>query len=276
MPRTTILCSAFLACVALMATRARALAPDGDHWSVRAKGDPGAPRVVASDSEVNVGKPDAGAPLRVEAFARRRRDGFEVQVFADPDSLAMLRAPGVDASIELDRALDWLQRIAGKAPARIELTVVDASAHRRVHRVHGDRGATVVDLVVPLAQGDPAHSTPSSRLGAALAIALHEASHALHDGIAHTAERRDTDERRASLAEACYLVDTLRPGDTLRLRTRSDAASGGDFTARHSREAAGEAMQELARAAGGDTIAWNDPVAKLGVRTLCAVRLAEP
>ena len=70
--------------------------------------------------------------------------------------------------------------------------------------------------------------------------------------------------------------DTLQPGDTLRLRPGRVADSGGDFTAAHSRAGAHAAMQELERAAGGEVVAWNDPVAKLGVRTLCAVRLAGP
>jgi hypothetical protein len=274
MPRA-ILAFALLAFVAMPMANASP-GPQSDRWSVRAGGRPGAMRAVVSDSEVNAGKPDAAGMLQAQLFAQRRRTGFEVRVFADPASLAALRAPGVDASVELDRALDWLQRLAGKIPARIELTVVDGSDHRHAHRVHDGRNATVVDLVVPLAQGDAARSTPSSRLGAALAIALHEASHALHDDIAHTPAQRDADERRASLVEACYLVDTLRPGDMLRLQPARTAEAEGDFTERRSRDAARETLQEIVHAAGGDTVAWNDPVAKLGVRTLCAVRLAEP
>jgi hypothetical protein len=275
MPRTILLLLALFAFVVTMAANASP-EPKSDHWSVRATGHPGAPRAVASDSDVNTGKPDADASMQALSFAQRKRGDVEVRVLADPDSLASLRAPGVDASIELDRALDWLQRLAGKTPARIELTAVDASTHRRVHRVHDDSDATVVDLVVPLMQGGTARSTPSSRLGQALAIALHEASHALHDGLARTSEQREADEKRASLVEACYLVDTLRVGDTLGLSFTGGANETGDFTARHSRDAARDAMRELARAAGGDVVAWNDPVAKLGVRTLCAVRLSEP
>lgn len=267
-----------LALLAFVATLAANDAPDppSDHWSVRPSGRPGTPRAVASDSDVNAGKPESVAGLQAQDFALRAGDGAEVRVLADRASLAALRANGVDASVALDRALAWLRRLAGKTPARIELTVVDDAAHRRAHRAHDGRDATVVDLVVPLARGDAAHSTPSSRLGQALAIALHEASHALHDGIAHTPEQRDADERRASLVEACYLVDTLRPGDMLRLQPARTAEAEGGFTERRSRDAARETLQELVHAAGGDTVAWNDPVAKLGVRTLCAVRLAEP
>ena len=274
--RTLPAIAALLACVAVMSAHASPGAQGEDHWSVRAGGRPGSPRAVASDSEVNAGKPEAAIPLQAHAFARRAGGKVEIRVFADAPSLASLRAPHVDASVELDRALQWLQRLAGDAPARVELTLVDGSAHRRVHRAHEGRDATVVDLVVPLAQGQAAHSTPSSWLGAALAIALHEASHALHDGMARSGMERDADERRASLVEACYLVDTLRPGDSLQLQARPAVDAGGDFTARHSREAAQAARQELVRAAGSASVAWNDPVAKLGVRALCAVRLAEP
>jgi len=271
----TILAFALLAFVATQAANASP-DPQPDHWSIRANGHPGVPRAVTSGSNVNNGRVEAATPLQAAPFAQRQRGMAEVRVFADVTSMAVLRAPGVDASRELDRALDWLQRLAGRTPARIELTVVDAAVHRRVRRVHDGRDATVVDLVVPLAADGTTHSTPSSRLGSALAIALHEASHALHDGLARTPEQRDDDEQRASLVEACYLVDTLQPGDTLRLQPGRATESGGDFTEVHSRDAARETMRELQRAAGGDIVAWNDPVAKLGVRTLCAVRLAEP
>ena len=274
MPRTIFPIAAMLACAAWVAMPAAAQV--ADHWSVRANGHPGMPRAVASDSDVNNGRAEATTPLQAAPFAQRRRGSIEVRVLADAASMAALRAPGVDASRELDRALDWLQRLAGTTPARIELTVVDASAHRRVRRVHDGRDATVVDLVVPLVADGAARSTPSSRLGAALAIALHEAGHALRDGLARSSGQRDADEQRAALVEACYLVDTLQPGDTLRLRPGRVADSGGDFTAAHSRAGAHAAMQELERAAGGEVVAWNDPVAKLGVRTLCAVRLAGP
>jgi len=274
MPRTTVLFAALLACAGF--ALAHAAAETVDHWSVRAKGHPGMPRAVTSDSDVNNGRAEATTPLQVAPFAQRRRGTAEIRVLADAASMARMRAPGVDASRELDRALDWLQRLAGTTPARIELTIVDASAHRRMRRAHDGRDTTVVDLVVPLVAGDTTQSTPSSRLGAALAIALHEASHALHDGLARSGGQRDADEQRAALVEACYLVDTLQPGDTLRLPPRRAAESGGDFTETHSRDAARETMRELERAAGGDIVAWNDPVAKLGVRTLCAVRLAEP
>jgi hypothetical protein len=267
--------AAFIAFAALVAAGACAAA-QGDHWSVRASGRPGAPRATVSESDVGNARPDAGSPLQARAFAQRQRGRAELRVSADAASLAALRAPGVDASVELDRAADWLQRLAGTTPARVELTVVDDSAHHRVRRAHDGRDATVADLVVPLAADGAVRSTPSSRLGAALAIALHEASHALHDGIAHRGEQRDADEARASLVEACYLVDTLRPGDSLRLQPGREAQPGADFTEAHSLDGAREAMQELQRAAGGGVVAWNDPVAKLGVRALCAVRLAEP
>jgi hypothetical protein len=267
--------AAFIAFAALVAAGACAAA-QGDHWSVRAHGRPGGPRATVSVSDVGNGRPDAGSPVQARAFAQRRHGRVELRVSADAASLAALRAPGVDASVELDRASDWLQRLARTTPARIELTLVDDSAHRRVRRAHDGRDATVTDLVVPLAAEGATHSTPSSRLGAALAIALHEASHALHDGIAHDGGQRDADETRASLVEACYLVDTLRPGDNLHLRPGRASEPGADFTEAHSLDAAREAMRELQRAAGGDVVAWNDPVAKLGVHALCAVRLAEP
>ena len=273
MSRSLPMLAVLLACVPLAATHASAQV---DHWSIRASDAPGSARATVSDSDVNNGRPEANIRLQAQPFAQRRRANAEVRVYADAASLAALRAPEVDASVEMDRALEWLQRLAGKAPSRIELTLVDDSVHRRVHRAHDGRDATVVDLVVPSARGDAAHSTPSSRLGQALATALHEASHALHDGIAFSPRQRDADERRASLVAACYLVDTMRPGDTLRLKPGHAAESSGDFTEIHSRDAARDALRDLARAAGGPVVAWNDPVAKLGVRSLCAVRLAGP
>lgn len=272
---TRRLIAASLAFAGLVAIDALADAPS-DHWSVRAGGHPGSPRATVSDSDIGNGMPDAASPLQTVSFAQRASGSAELRVDADAASLAALRAPGVDASVELDRATDWLQRLAGKVPARIELTVLDDASHRRVHRVHDGRDATVVDLAVPLANDGSTHSTPSSRLGAALAIALHEASHALHDDLARGGGDRDADEERASLVEACYLVDTLRVGDTLWLQSGRITASGGDFTAAHSRDGARMAIRELQRAAGGETVAWNDPVARLGVRTLCAARLAQP
>ena len=118
MSRSIPILAAFLACVGSTATHAFAQA---DHWSIRASGHPGTPRSTISDSDVNNGRPQAKFQLQAQAFAQRRQAGAEVRVFADAASLAALRAPEVDASIEMDRALDWLRRLAGNTPARIEL-----------------------------------------------------------------------------------------------------------------------------------------------------------
>lgn len=266
------------AAIALGCDGASAGSARADAWRVRATGS-GARRVVESFSDVNVGKPARTAPLPIRAIAERRRGDVAVRLRGDASTAAALLAPGNDFGRELDKALEWLDRLtpATRPRARIELTLVDDTRRARQRRSHPGSGITIVDLLVPV-PAQPA-STRSTQVGQALAIALHEASHATaQDDPARARASRQDDEYRASLVEACYLIDTLRIGDTLQLRAgradEGDAGVGEDFVAVQSREAARRVMRDLAKAAGGTSVAWNDHVARLGLKTLCAVRLA--
>lgn len=257
---------------------ASAASAGNDAWRVRATGS-GARRVVESFSDVNVGKPAREAAIRTRPIAERRRGDVAIRLLGDAATAAAMLAPGNDFGRELDKALEWLDRLAPPArpKARIELTLVDDTRHDRLRRSHAGRDITIVDLLVPVA-ARPA-STRSTQVGQALAIALHEASHATaQDDPARARESRQEDEYRASLVEACYLIDTMRIGDILQLRARADgsegAAGGEHFVAAQSRQAARQVMRDLAKAAGGSSVAWNDHVGRLGLKTLCAVRLA--
>lgn len=249
-----------------------------DAWRVRATGS-GARRIVESFSDVNVGKPARAVAIKTHRIAERRRGDVAIRVLGDAATATAMLAPGNDFGRELDKALEWLDRLAppGRPKARIELTLVDDTRHDRVRRAHAGRDITIVDLLVPV-PARPA-ATRSTQLGQALAIALHEASHATaQDDPARAGETRQEDEYRASLVESCYLIDTMRIGDRVQLRVRADgndgAAGGEHFVAAQSRQAARQVMRDLAKAAGGTSVAWNDHVARLGLKTLCAVRLA--
>lgn len=255
-----------------------------DAWRVRATGS-GARRVVESFSDVNVGKPARSAALPMRPIAARRRGEVAIRLLGDAPTATAILAPGNDFGRELDKALEWLDRLAptSRPKARIDLTLVDDTRRHRLRRSHPGSDITIVDLLVPVAARPV--STRSTQVGQALAIALHEASHATAQGDpARAGETRQEDEYRASLVESCYLIDTMRIGDTLQLQAgragENDVAGDGGqaarehFVAAQSRQAARQVMRDLAKAAGGTSVAWNDHVGRLGLKTLCAVRLA--
>ena len=142
----------------------------------------------------------------------------------------------------------------------------------REQRRHPAKDAVRIDLLVPT---DREPDSRSASVASALAIALHETVHALRD---ETAERAE-DEYRASLVENCYRLDVARAGDVIGLdggaapgavdRDARDPAPAstrpGDFTIRHSREAAARVLADLRRAAG---------VARLGAADIDALRRA--
>lgn len=246
-------------------------APAVDHWQVRTTGT-GDTRRVESISVINTGGSDRDGALAATPFARRMRGHASVSIRADGAARASLPADPRHVDRELDRAVDWLARLApdGHAPARIVLTLVGDGHRLSQRRVHAGAGATTIDIAAPL---DPAAGTaPSAQLGRALATALHEASHATA-GALTPALSRDDDEYRAALVESCYLVETLRPGDRLRLPEPPAAGGDEDWTAAASRAASARVVADLARAGGGREIAWNDRTALLGITLLCRTRL---
>jgi hypothetical protein len=263
-----------LAAGLLATVKADASSPQGDAWQVRATGS-GERRRVESSSDLNTGKPERTTPLAAREIARRASGRVEVRLHAEPEVARALAAGRADYGRELDKALDWLSRLPPprQPAARIELTLVSDRERTRMRRVHPGGTATVVDIAAAVGLGTGGNA-PSAQIGQALAIALHEASHATAALMPQRPDRAD-DEYRASLVESCYLVDTLRPGDTLRLRSGGGAARRDEyFVSAASRKASEDVVRDMARAAGGHEVAWHDQTALLGLKTLCRIRLA--
>lgn len=262
---TALLCAMLLATCTAGASEAGA-----DSWGVRRIG-----QRLETLSDVNIGKPIRTGVLDTHTVATRNRKGLAIELRADAATAALLAAPGESYAPELDKALDWLQRLRPRAemPARIALTLVDARHRTRVRRVHDAGAATVVDLVVAM---PAAAASPSVEVGKAMAIALHEMRHAFLAG-AQDGQRpgRRDDEYQASLVESCYRIDTLRVGDTLRLTPRKGAGADEYFVTAQSRNAARDAVADLMRASGTDTVHWHDHVALRGLKLVCAVRLLQ-
>jgi hypothetical protein len=124
----------------------------------------------------------------------------------------------------------------------------------------------VVDLLVAT---DPAPASRSAVAARALGLALHEAVHALRDDRHAT---RAEDEERASLVEACYLLDTVRAGDTFHFVL---APPGGreEFTRKHSARANVRVMEALRLATGVERLRSDDRVALQRARAFCQLRL---
>lgn len=261
-----MLCAALLPVDVAVAVVAEA---GNDSWGVRLSG-----QRLETLSDVNIGKPVRGTPLQSRPVAARSRGAVALELRADAATTARLQAVAGAYAPELDKAMEWLQRLrpGAQPPARIVLTLVEPQWQLRERRVHDTGRQTVVDLVVPL---PTAPASPSVGVGKALAVALHEMSHAFSAGARDgTKLSRREDEYRAALVESCYLIDTLRVGDVLRLAPRQGAATGEHFVAAYSRDAARSVVADLVRAAGTDTVRWDDNIALLGLELACAVRLA--
>ncbi|MGI8561658.1 MAG: hypothetical protein ACR2J7_09555 [Luteimonas sp.] len=230
---------------------------------------------LESLSDVNTGKPTRIGAIDARVLTTRQRKGLAIELRADAATAALLTASGDNYAPELDKALDWLQRLRPRAalPAQIVLTLVDARHRTQVRRVHDTTAATVVDLVVAM-PSEPA--SPSVEVGKAVAIALHEMSHAFSaaDSSGKRLGRRD-DEYRAAMVESCYRVDTLRAGDTLRLTPRTGAGANEYFVTAQSRDASRDVVADLIRASGTATVYWYDEVALRGLKLACAVRVAQ-
>ena len=256
--------------------------PADDHWGVRRIA--GRMPAVVSLSEVNQGQPATTAPLRSVVLRAATRGTDAVTIRVD-DAFAAGWLPFADrVEPELQRALDWLDRLdAGDAPGlHLDVTLVDRAVHRRESRRHPATDAVRIDLLVPT---DREQASRSASVASALAIALHETVHALRADEADRAE----DEYRASLVESCYLLDVARAGDVIALDgdAAPDAADRGaepamastgpgDFTIRHSREAAARVLADLRRAAGVARIGAADIGALRRARAFCHQRLRVP
>lgn len=216
---------------------------DGHHdwWAVRATGSGDAAR-VSSTSHVNHGRPAADVDVAPRLLHEVARDGVSIALYHDAALAGAWSGSAWKFARDLDKALDWLQRLAGPRGARLVVTLVDDAHARDIERTHA--GATpVIDLVVAV----PADaSSQSAVVGRALAKALHEAAHVL---AATTTEGpgadRYSDEYAAALVESCYLLDTLRPGDVVALSVASQHPPTDNYAITQSRAAAGAVVREL-------------------------------
>ena len=277
MPRTRLRSVPICLTLALLpATALQAMQPGsaGDSWRVRATGR-GAARSVQSFSDINVDGGVRRVPLASVPVSRKVLQGHVVELQADTTAHALLSARGIDYRPELDKALAWLRQLAPtRTPLRLRVTLVGDGLHAQSRSRHDGARETAIDFLAPLRHPRAAGTSISAQVGQALAIGLHEASHASADGFRKLS--RHDDEYRATLVESCYLIDTLRPGDRIRLEAGDGARSGDDFAGGASRNAARDAIGDLIRAAGSAQVAANDRVAMLGLKALCRVNLAMP
>ena len=224
-----------------------------DWWSVRHAGS-GAAAALHSTSHVNHGKPPAAADIQPRVLHEATRGNVSIVLQYDAAIAGDWAGSAWKVQRELDKGLDWLQRLAGADGARVVLTLVDDVHARDVERVHRG-GPPVVDLVVAAGAGG---DSQSAVVGEALATALHEAAHALSHSPETTPSNRFADEYAAALTQACYLVDTLRPGDVLALRLATAHAPTDNYAIAQSRAATGAVVRELRTLARDETLSADD------------------
>lgn len=249
-----------------VATGCASMGGHADWWSVRTVGS-GEAAAVHSTSHVNHGKPPAEVVVQPRLLREATRGNLSVALQYDAAIADAWSGSAWKVHRELDKALDWLERLAGPRGARLVLTLVDDAQARDVARVHAGE-PPVVDLVVAV---DADTGSQSAVVGRALATALHEAAHALS---AHQAGRpadRFADEHAAALVEACYLVDTLRPGDALSLRIATNHAPTDNYAIQQSRAAAGAVVRELRTLARTDALRADDASATRRVFSRCGI-----
>lgn len=245
-----------------------------DFWQVRSYGR-GDSRVVESISVINRAMPTGTAHHAPTFLLHERSEGaLAVRVHADAATAALLQAPGVDVSAELEQALRWLGRLRTplRQAARIELHLLAPDRQVRMQRRHRAIPATVVELAMSVTR-PPALPAISSQVGEALATALHEMAHALDAG---SGRSREDDEYRASLVAACYTFDTLRAGDVLHLRQAIPAPTDASFVETHSRRAAARVVEDMATAAGSREIRARDHPAVMALQRFCATGFPGP
>jgi hypothetical protein len=256
-------------CVALGCRPAGAGNATCDSWGVRLSGS-----TLESLSDINIGRPASSQPLDAHPLFVRRRGDVSIELRADAATAAWLKDPGTTLAPDVDKALDWLHRLRPAMHPRVSLVLTLVAPRHRMalRRAHDSRDQMVVDLAIALA---PATSH-SAAVAKALAVGLHEMSHAFSNpAFSGRAISRRDDEYRSSMVESCYLVDTMRVGDTLHLAPRQDADGDEYFVTAQSRDASHDVVAGLVRAAGTDTVRWDDDVARLGLKLACGIALAQ-
>ena len=238
--------------LACLAPGCASLGSRTDWWSVRVAGN-GDAAVLHSTSHVNHGKPPADVAVQPRVLLEATRGEVAVVLQYDAAIAADWAGASWKVQREVDKVLDWLQRLAGPRGARLVLTLVDDTRARDVARAH-PADLPVVDLVVAV---DADAGSQSAVVGRALATALHEAAHALSTTPA-TRANRFSDEHAAALTQACYLVDTLRPGDVLALRLATAHAPTDNYAIAQSRAATGAVVRELRTLARDETLSADD------------------
>lgn len=243
------------ACVALpglllLLAGCASMEADSDWWSVRASGD-GADARLLSTSHVNHGKPPAEAQVAPRLLREVSRGNVSITLRHDAAIADDWSGAAWKVAPELDTALDWLQRMAGPRGARMIVTLVDDAHAMDIARSH-PATTPVVDLYIAVDGDAPSQSAAAGR---ALATALHEATHAMAvTAPVGTRLSRYAGEYAAALAESCYLLDTLRPGDTATLNVVGRRTPNDNNAIEQSEAAAGAVMRDLRALARADVL----------------------
>src|SRR5688500_3190139 len=106
-----------------------------DWWGVRATGDGDATQLT-STSHVNHGKPPADVDIAPRLLREAARGSVSIALHHDAALAADWSGSAWKFTRELDKALDWLQRLAGPRGARVVVTLVDDAHARDIERTH--------------------------------------------------------------------------------------------------------------------------------------------
>lgn len=240
---------------------------DSDWWSVRASGD-GADARLMSTSHVNHGKPPADAQVAPRLLREVSRGNVSITLRHDAAIADDWSGAAWKVAPELDTALDWLQRMAGPRGARMIVTLVDDAHAMDIARSH-PATVPVVDLYIAVDGDAPSQS---AAVGRALATALHEATHALAaTSPTRTRTSRYAGEYAAAMAESCYLLDTLRPGDRATLNVADRHAPTDNNAIEQSQAAAGAVVLELRTLARAEALQADDAGRLAALRRRCGI-----
>lgn len=266
MPRLPRATGPLLATLLWLAAGCASMEADSDWWSVRATGSGDARRLL-STSHVNHGKPPTDVDVAPRLLREVSRGNVSITLRHDAAIAGDWSGAAWKVAPELDTALDWLQRIAGSRGAKVIVTLVDDAHAMDIARSH-PAGVPVVDLYVAVDGQAPSQSAAAGR---ALATALHEAAHALSATTPGAHADRYADEYAAALAESCYLVDTLRPGDRASLNVADRHAPTDNNAIVQSRAAAGAVLLELRALARADALRPEDTPRLAALRRHCGI-----